>query len=64
MSALREARNLKYEIEHTLARSLQDFTDEHGLVVQNGDIGRIENTQLGDEHPKYRYHVDLDIRVG
>lgn len=64
MSALSEARAFKHNIEIDLARSLQKFTDHTGLAVLNGDISRIENTNMGDEHPKYRYHVDLDVRVG
>ncbi len=64
MSALSEAREHKRFIEAELVSALEAFTEHTGLAVLNGNISRIEITNMGEEHPKYRYHVDLDIRVG
>jgi hypothetical protein len=60
--ALFEARLCKREIEETLNKMLQDFTDSTGLTVLSIDVTRIDVTHVGS-CPLFQYQTDLEIKV-
>jgi len=60
--ALFEARVCKREIEESLNKLLQGFTDDTGLTVLSIDIARIDVTHVGS-CPLFQYHTDLEIKV-
>lgn len=60
--ALFEARACKREIEESLNRLLQDFTDDTGLTVLSIDVTRIDVTHVGS-CPLFQYQTDLEIKV-
>ena len=60
--ALFEARACKCEIEESLNKLLQDFTDDTGLTVLSIDITRVDVTHAGS-CPLFLYSTDLEIKV-
>lgn len=62
-NALEAARREKRKLQNELARTLTDFTDRTGLVVDVISLDRIEVTEFGDSTAKYQYAANCEITV-
>ncbi len=62
-TALQEAQEEKCLIEGILAKQLQEFTNRTGLRITDIELELVDVTHVADEHRKYIYRVELEMRI-